>query len=438
MQYIKPRFGRVRLRHLISEQDKLPSFSYSFLKVMKNKLVSGICTKKLPTVSACSAPSRVNFMHEPRVVIVSSDIPPRVGGIESFTLDFARACQRELSNAPTVLISPKSPRFMPNEGFDLIEIPSKYLKDRLPIINPIRFKTLRTLFEIRRSHDIAVLISHLFILNWLAALCFKGKIEIVWINQGANFVKHGNRIISMLIQFYERLGILILKFLSTRRVSCSESGSRWISKITNRYFETIPNCLEEDTINVKATTLREVPDKYELVFVGRLVPDKRPLESLEIMKLAVERLKSSIPLQSLSIKVVGDGPLMPQLKRIASQIEVKTEFLGNRARSEIPSLLHEGAILVQMPIQEGCPILTLEALASRVAIVTTPMDPCLNNLDEVYVGEKEDLADLICTALKFRRRGLHRTDTKRNIDHLLSHHCWSKSIIRFLNLEPDD
>jgi len=96
-----------------------------------------------------------------------------------------------------------------------------------------------------------------------------------------------------------------------------------------------------------------VPRDYVLV-VSALVPYKR-----------IDRAITSCGLAGMPLKIVGTGPEMASLRRLAGD---DVEFLGNRSDEEIRDL-YRGAALVMMPGEEDFGIVPLEAQACGRPVV---------------------------------------------------------------------
>ena len=72
------------------------------------------------------------------------------------------------------------------------------------------------------------------------------------------------------------------------------------------------------------------------------------------------------------IDVVGDGPYLPELKRIASQVDAPVRFRGwlDNDSAELKELYERSSIFVLPSEAENFPIVLLEAMAAGAAIVT--------------------------------------------------------------------
>jgi glycosyltransferase involved in cell wall biosynthesis len=99
------------------------------------------------------------------------------------------------------------------------------------------------------------------------------------------------------------------------------------------------------------------------LFVGRISPEKGILTLIQAWKRLV-----SVPL-----KVVGDGPLLQQVRSMVSMQGLNgIEIFGRRAHQEVLELMKRSRFLV-FPSQwyEGFPLTIVEAFASGVPVVAT-------------------------------------------------------------------
>jgi glycosyltransferase involved in cell wall biosynthesis len=129
-------------------------------------------------------------------------------------------------------------------------------------------------------------------------------------------------------------------------------------------IEVIPNGV--DTQMFKP---RESKDPYLITWVGRMVPEK----GLEFLLKAMALLRKEVPESKLVL--VGDGPLMPRLKEMASRLVLGSSctFLGKRSVREVGEILGVSSIFVLPSLREGLPKALLEAMSCGNAIVATDM-----------------------------------------------------------------
>jgi glycosyltransferase involved in cell wall biosynthesis len=104
---------------------------------------------------------------------------------------------------------------------------------------------------------------------------------------------------------------------------------------------------------------------YDLIFVGRLTETKRPLEFLEI---AAQVARSRPTLRAL---VVGEGPLLPDARRLAASLGLDgcLELVGRR--SDVAKLLARSRVFVLTSRSEGLSIAMAEAMCAGVVPVVS-------------------------------------------------------------------
>lgn len=104
-----------------------------------------------------------------------------------------------------------------------------------------------------------------------------------------------------------------------------------------------------------------------VLFVGRLVPEKAPL--LLIRAVAQQ------PEGSVALRIVGDGPEMPALRREVERLGADTvvELMGGRGLDEVRALYAWADVFCLPSFAEGVPVVLMEAMASELPVITTPV-----------------------------------------------------------------
>ena len=102
-------------------------------------------------------------------------------------------------------------------------------------------------------------------------------------------------------------------------------------------------------------------NKPLILFVGNLVPQKGLKYLLEAKKI----LKTDAQLV-----IVGDGPLMMNLKEMVVNEDIKDVFFTG-ARRDIDKIMPAGDVFVLPSTSEGFPITLLEAFAAGLPVVAT-------------------------------------------------------------------
>ena len=99
------------------------------------------------------------------------------------------------------------------------------------------------------------------------------------------------------------------------------------------------------------------------------------------------------------IIIVGDGPYLPRLKKLAQNVSPGIRFMGHLDRSRLGELYGEARIFVFPSIQENFPIVLLEAMHAGCAIITTDAKGCAEVVGEAGIRAPAGNADAIREAL---------------------------------------
>lgn len=140
-----------------------------------------------------------------------------------------------------------------------------------------------------------------------------------------------------------------------------------------------PNCwpkltvcrLGVDTAHFAPSAGVPVPGEVvRLLSVGRLAPAKGQLLMIE----ALARLRREGQLFELT--VVGDGPDRGRLETavVRYQLGAQVRFTGALNQAEVHALLRRADAFVLPSLAEGIPVVLMEAMASSVPCVTTPVN----------------------------------------------------------------
>lgn len=133
--------------------------------------------------------------------------------------------------------------------------------------------------------------------------------------------------------------------------------------------EALPNgidCQPYQRYN-RAAPDRETP--LRLIYVGRLVPRKGLLESIEALRLARGRGVAA------RLVLAGSGPEEPRLRQYVREAGLTREvsFVGPANGDHKARLLSQADVLLLPSYSEGLPYALLEAMAAGVVPVVTPV-----------------------------------------------------------------
>jgi len=147
----------------------------------------------------------------------------------------------------------------------------------------------------------------------------------------------------------------------------------------------IYNGIEIDKYNpkLKKTSFRNnwgIPPAVPIVgAIGRMVWQK----GFEFLIKAIPDIVEVTP--DTRFLLVGDGPLRPNLENLARKLNVYDRIIFTGFRSDIPDLLSTTDVLAVPSLQEGFPMITLEAMAMAKPVVATQ----IQGITEQIVDGKE-------------------------------------------------
>lgn len=159
-----------------------------------------------------------------------------------------------------------------------------------------------------------------------------------------------------------------------------------------RCFE-VPLAIDDQSFTGKADSARArreeiraaygIPsDVLLLLFVGKLLPRKRPQDMLAVLKA----YQSQLP--QLGLAFVGDGSLMGQLKSAAATQQIENVFfLGFQNQSVMPNLYGAADIFVLPSSYDNKPLVVNEAMACGLPVIVSDRTGVWGPDDIVRDGE---------------------------------------------------
>ena len=146
-------------------------------------------------------------------------------------------------------------------------------------------------------------------------------------------------------------------------ISPSESLKRLIRKqAPYANVKVIPNGFNTDMFQPAAK-------EKTILLCSRILPHKG-------FQYAIEAIKQLAP--DWTVNIIGDGPFLPRLKRIAEGSETPINFLGwlDRGDRRFRRLFETGSIFIFPSEAENFPTVLLEAMAAGMAIITSTAGGC--------------------------------------------------------------
>lgn len=176
------------------------------------------------------------------------------------------------------------------------------------------------------------------------------------------------------------------------RKACITILSLSSDKVTTIYNPLdLPSFTEKKNSKIKVSE----SEMFSLVAMGRLTKQKDYPTMLKALKI----LREKIPVR---LKILGEGPLRNELKKMASDLNISeyVEFIGF-VKTPFP-IIKTSDVYVMSSIWEGLPMALIEAMACGVPVVSTraaygPEEIIVNGESGllVNIGDYEGLADSI-------------------------------------------
>lgn len=290
-----------------------------------------------------------------------------VGGAERVVLDLSIGLNRAKYNNFVLSLSKK------NEMLDIFHEndinvtslgKSNSFKDFLSMITITKEFIKSNKIELIHAH-----MTHAMILAVIMKLFFP-RLKIVFTSHNTTF---GSKVRNVLISMLKPLRNIDILFSEEQRTS-----------IYKDMYRVIPNGINTKPYQIKL----EKFEKFTFLSVGRLDEAKNHLYLIECAKkLADKNL-------DFEILIAGEGSLRPQIEAKITQYNLKNvvKLLGNRR--DIVELMAQSHVFVMPSLWEGLPIVLLEAGASDLPCISTPVGtiPSLLNDANAYLSTHDDFA----------------------------------------------
>lgn len=158
-----------------------------------------------------------------------------------------------------------------------------------------------------------------------------------------------------------------------------------------------------------------------LLCVGRLTPAKGQMVLLQAVQALVQK---GVPLQ---LRMVGDGPDRPKLEAATQQwgLQGHVQFLGSVGQAQVRDEMAHADLFVLPSFAEGIPVVLMEAMASGLPCVSSPVNGIPELIEHRATGWLTPAGDAAALALALQelieqpqlRQGLARQGRSRVADH---------------------
>ena len=164
---------------------------------------------------------------------------------------------------------------------------------------------------------------------------------------------------------------------ASARVAVSEYTRSLALKHYNEEVLVIPNGIDIDGDNSVSIRVNSPP---VIVFAGRFMEQKSPLQVIQTLN----EIKD-IPWKCV---MIGDGPLMPDVKKAILELGLEDRFIltGWVTPDEVMKQFERSDILFMPSLSEGLPVVGVQALSKGLAIVASRVGGFVDLVDEDQNG----------------------------------------------------
>jgi len=302
--------------------------------------------------------------------MLSDYFPPHFGGgVERVAIEL---CERLVARGHTVTVltlqTTPAPAIETNGALTIYRVPALDLTRWLGFQFAVSMMVMNTLPRLLRNFKPDIVHAHnLFFRTTEIAAVFRMIFPIPLITTlHLGKPVGGGKILNALIRAYEStIGNFIVR-RSDHLVAVSNSVAEHAHRIggDSTSVTVIPN-------GVNTNIFRPAPKRnnieQKVLFVARLVSNKDPETLIRAATLVMVRHPQ------VQFIIIGDGPLRIRLEGQVNQLGIghAVQFLG--LRDDIPELMRQAAVFVRPSTLEGMPLTVLEAMASELPVVATPV-----------------------------------------------------------------
>lgn len=149
----------------------------------------------------------------------------------------------------------------------------------------------------------------------------------------------------------------------------------------------IPNGVDVNALKPESIQINHPP---VIVFAGRLMPQKAPLQVVRALREITD-----LPWKCV---MIGDGPLMPDVKKMIAEAHLEDRFTctGWVKPYEVMKWFDQSDILFMPSLSEGLPVVGVQALAKGLAIIASRVGGFVDLVDEArngYLVERENTSN---------------------------------------------
>lgn len=256
------------------------------------------------------------------------------------------------------------------------------------------FKGLTKLHNILKSYNDVILHCHM-VHGLIMGVCYKLRYKSVPVF----FTLH-----NILVEhIYRRYLLFFTKPLRVADINFSKNSNKWYLKPVH----VIANGVDFNKFNnYKARSYNKI-NKFIFLFLGRIEEQKNPLIVIDLVTRLLESNTNNF-----RINIAGDGNMRKELEQLIIEKKYEDYITILGFQDNIKLLMENSHCLILPSLWEGLPVSLIEASASRLPIITTPVGsiPDYYNTSNCFVSNLDEFHNKMKYVIENYKDALQRAN----------------------------
>ncbi|WP_323788848.1 glycosyltransferase [Psychroserpens sp.] len=217
------------------------------------------------------------------------------------------------------------------------------------------FSGIQKMKQVLSNYDDIVLHCHMFhaLVIGIYFKLFVKKVPVV-------FTLHN----ILVEEIYRRWFLFFTKPFRKIDINFSEDATKWYLKD----IQVIANGVDFDIFKLDNERTFNENETFKFLYLGRIEEQKNPLVMVDLTKKLLEK-----GISNFEIRVAGNGDMKDELETLikSNNLENHIKLLG--FQKNVKQLLFDAHCMIMPSLWEGLPISLIEASATKLPIITTPV-----------------------------------------------------------------
>lgn len=192
--------------------------------------------------------------------------------------------------------------------------------------------------------------------------------------------------------------------------------------------------VDELTLKIPAIHTKKDTNNYRIGMIGRLVPVKR----VDLFIQCAIHIKQQYPELNIKFHIYGDGPLLNQLRAQVETAQAENHIHFEGHCSDIPQQLKTLDALIMTSDHEGLPMILLEAMCMKTAIIAHAVGGIPNLLDHgkcgILVNNHNSIAFAEAIIRLIEHPEQHQQLTRQALERVRQEYSANQSAINYLKI----